>query len=165
VPLLSVSAREIDLIAPFELTNATTTMQVVYNGVKSNPVQVAVTGTVLQILGVFNEDFTQNSASNPAQAGSQMMLYLAGAGQTNPPSQDGQINAAPLATLATPIHLRWVGSDFNNPTILPVTFAAAAPGLAAGIFQVNFIAPEQSLMSVNLFMGNDSTHFDVFIQQ
>jgi hypothetical protein len=37
--------------------------------------------------------------------------------------------------------------------------------LAAGIFQVNFTAPEHSLMSVSLFMGNDSTRFDVFIQQ
>jgi uncharacterized protein (TIGR03437 family) len=165
VPLLSVSAQEIDLIAPFELTKSITTMQVVYNGVKSNPVQVAVIATVLQILGVFNQDFSPNSASNPAQAGSQMMLYLAGAGQTNPPSQDGQVNAAPLAALATPIQLRWVGTDFNNPTVLPVTFAAAAPGLAAGIFQVNFAAPEQSLMRVSLFMGTDSTHFDVFVQQ
>ena len=164
VPLLSVSAQEIDLIAPFELTNSTTTIQVAYNGIKSNPVQVAVTGTVLQILGVFNEDFSPNSASNPAQAGSQMMLYLAGAGQTNPPSQDGQINAAPLAALATPVLIEWVGSDFNNPTKPPITFSAAAPGLAAGIFQVNFIAPEQSLMGVRLFMGNDSTQFDVFVQ-
>jgi uncharacterized protein (TIGR03437 family) len=164
VPLLSVSAQEIDLVAPFELINSTTTMQVVYNGVKSNPVQVASTGTVLQILGVFNEDFSPNSASNPAQPGSQMMLYLAGAGQTNPPSQDGQVNAAPLAALATPIQLRWVGTDFNNPTILPVTFAAAAPGLAAGIFQVNFIAPQESLRGVSLFVGNDSTRFDLFVQ-
>jgi len=163
VPLLSVSAQEIDLIAPFELTKSITTMQVAYNGVKSNPVQVAVTGTVLQILGVFNEDFSPNSASNPAQAGSQMMLYLAGAGQTKPPSQDGQVNASPLAALAAPIQLRWV-IDFNNPTILPITFAGAAPGLAAGIFQVNFAAPAQTLMDVQLVMGNYSTQFDVFVQ-
>jgi uncharacterized protein (TIGR03437 family) len=165
VPLLSVSAQEIDLIAPFELTKSITTMQVVYNGVKSNQVQVAVTGTVLQILGVFNQDFSPNSASNPAQPGSQMMLYLAGAGQTSPPSQDGQVNAAPLTALATPIQLRWVGTDFNNPTILPVAFAASAPGLAAGIFQVNFVAPGQSLMGVRVFKGNDNSYFDVFIQQ
>jgi uncharacterized protein (TIGR03437 family) len=163
VPLLSVSAQEIDLIAPFELTKSITTMQVAYNGVKSNPVQVAVTGTVLQILGVFNEDFSPNSASNPAQAGSQMMLYLAGAGQTKPPSQDGQVNASPLAALAAPIQLRWV-IDFNNPTIPPITFAGAAPGLAAGIFQVNFAAPAQTLMDVQLVMGNYSTQFDVFVQ-
>src|ERR1700693_2416475 len=51
VPLLSVSAQEIDLVAPFELaTKSATTVQVVlYKGVQSNPVQVAVIGTALQI--------------------------------------------------------------------------------------------------------------------
>ena len=85
-------------------------------------------------------------------------------GASNPPSQDGQINAAPLAALAAPIQLRWAGGDFNNPTILPITFATSAPSLAAGIFQVNFIAPEESLMGVQLLMENYSTQFDVLVQ-
>jgi uncharacterized protein (TIGR03437 family) len=164
MPLLSVSAQEIDLVAPFELaTKSTTTVQVIYNGVKSNPVQVAVTGTALQILAVLNEDYSPNSAANPAPAGSVMTLYIAGAGQTNPPSQDGQVNAAPLAAPAMPIQLQWLTSDPNNPTILPVTFAGAAPGLAAGIFQVNFVSPQQSLMNVNLLMGNASVPFNVWV--
>jgi uncharacterized protein (TIGR03437 family) len=161
-PLLSVSAQEIDLVAPFELaTKSTTTVQVAYNGVKSNPVQVAVTGTVLQILGIFNEDFSPNSASNPAKAGSVMSLYLAGAGQTNPPSQNGQINAVPLAAPGMPIRIQSFG---NNSTMLPVTFAGAALGLAAGIFQVNFVAPRQSSMNVGLSMGNTGTQFSVWVQ-
>ena len=165
VPLLSVSAQEIDLVAPFELaTKAATTIQVQYNGVQSNPVRVAVTGTVLQILGVFNEDFSPNSESHPAQAGSVMSLYLAGAGQTNPPSQDGQINAAPLAAPGMPIQLRWFANDPNNAMALPVTFAGAASNLAAGILQVNFVAPRQSLMNVRLIMGNASTQFNVWVE-
>lgn len=162
VPLLSVSAQEIDLVAPFELAaKSATTVQVVYNGVQSNPVQVAVTATALQILGVFDDDFSLNSASNPAKAGSIISLYLAGAGQTNPPSQDGQLNAAPLAAPSMPIQLEW-----DNPTtLLPITFAGAAPGLAAGILQVNFVAPAQSLMSVSLLLGNASAAFNVFVQQ
>ena len=162
VPLLSVSDREVDLVAPFELaTKSATTIQVQYNGAKSNPVQVAVIGAALQILGVFNADFSPNSASNPAPAGSVMSLYLAGAGQTNPPSQDGQVNAAPLAAPGMPIQLR---SFDNNPTILPVTFAGTALGLAAGIFQVNFVAPQQSLANVGLIMGNTSTLFNVTVK-
>jgi uncharacterized protein (TIGR03437 family) len=161
VPLLSVSAQEIDLLAPFELaTKPATTIQVQYNGVQSNPVQVAATGAVLQVLGVFNEDFSPNSASNPAQAGSITILYLSGAGQTNPPSRDGQVNAAPLAAPAMPIQIE---SFDNNTTILPVVFAGAAPGAAAGIFQVNFVAPQQSSMNVDLTMGNASTQFNVWI--
>ena len=107
-PLLWVSGQEIDLVAPFDLAGkSAATIQVQYNGAKSNPVQVAVTGTVLQVLGVYNADFTVNSASNPAKAGSVMSLYLAGAGQSNPPSRDGQINAS---TAGSPSHAdpnRW----------------------------------------------------------
>jgi uncharacterized protein (TIGR03437 family) len=91
-----------------------------------------------------------------------MSLYLAGAGQSNPPSQDGQVNAAPLAALGMSIQLEWFA---NTPTILPVTFVGAAWGLAAGIFQVNFVAPQQSVMNVDLSTGNTGTQFSVWVQQ
>jgi uncharacterized protein (TIGR03437 family) len=165
VPLLWVSAQEIDLVAPFELAaKSATTIQVRYDGVESNAVQVAVTPVNLQILGVFNGDYSPNSASNPAQAGSTMILYLAGAGQTNPPSQDGQIDAAPLAGPGAPILIQPYPTDPNNPTVLPVSFAGAAPGMAAGILQVNFAAPQQSLTYVILSMGNAETYFSVWIR-
>lgn len=147
VPLLSVSAQEIDLVAPFELAGkSTTTIQVDYNGVQSNAVQIPVTPQVLQILGVYNEDFSLNTASNPAKPGSAMSLYFAGIGQTNPPSRDGQINTTPLAAPSMPVQL---------PGGLTITFTGAAPGLAAGIFQVNFVAPPD---------GFTSTSFSVFVQ-
>ncbi len=159
VPLLSVSDREIDLVTPFALNNkSVTTMQVQYNGVPSNPVQVAVNGADVQILGVFNEDFSVNSASNPAQAGSIMSLYVAGAGQIIPPGQDGQVNRPPLPVAAIPVRIEWVGDNLN-PTVLPVTFIGAAPGLAAGILQVNFVAPQQSLMTLNLILGDTNVEY------
>ena len=166
-PLLWVSAQEIDLVTPFELaTKSTTTVQVQYNGNQSNAVEVAVNAADLQILGVFNEDFSVNSASNPAQAGSVMTLYVAGAGPTNPPSQDGQINAAPLAGPATPIQVEWLVDNPSGVTTLPITYAGAAPGLAAGIFQVNFIAPQQSLAAVNVLQGTSfGVLISVFVRQ
>jgi uncharacterized protein (TIGR03437 family) len=165
VPLLSVSAQEIDLVAPFELaTKSVTTVQVNYSGILSNPVQVAVVPTSVQILGVYNSDFTRNSASNPAKAGSHMILYLAGTGQTSPPSQDGQINASPLPSLPLAVE---IDDPENTPPMLTVNFAGAAPGLAAGIFQINFVAPQQSTadMSVILGSGATSTQFSVSIHQ
>jgi uncharacterized protein (TIGR03437 family) len=156
VPLLSVSAQEIDLVAPFELADkSATTMQVQYKGTLSNPVQVLVTSTVLQILGVFNEDFSPNSTSNPAKAGSPMSLYVAGIGQTNPPSRDGQVNATPPEAASMSIQL---------PADLSITFFGSAPGLAAGIFQVNFVAPPQSLINVNAGTGNNTAPFSVIVQ-
>jgi len=165
VPLLSVSAQEIDLVAPFELaTKSTTTVEVQYNGVESNAVQVGVIPASVQILGVYNGDFTPNSASNPAEAGSIMILYFAGAGQTSPASQDGQVNAAPFASFPTQVQ---INAPDNNPPYLPVSYAGAAPGLAAGIFQVNFVAPQQSSAYLSLILGNGntSTQFSVSIKQ
>ena len=58
-PLLSVNAAEIDCIAPFEISNQTTvSIQVEYNGTQSNVVLAQVLPTFIQILGVFNSDFT-----------------------------------------------------------------------------------------------------------
>ena len=165
VPLLSVSAQEIDLVAPFELASkSATTVQVVNNSVQSNAVQVAVTGALPQILGVFNEDFTPNASSNPAKAGSIMNIYVAGVGQTNPPSQDGQVNAAPLAAPNTPFQLDWNLNNGPNGQSLQITFDGAAPEEAAGIFQVNFVAPQQSLMNVVLVSGNSSAQFNIWVQ-
>jgi uncharacterized protein (TIGR03437 family) len=174
-PLLSVSAGEIDLVAPFALDGKpATTIQVQSNGGKSNAVRVGIAGTTrfagvqsgipLQVLGVLNDDFTVNSASNPARAGSVMTLYVSGIGQTVPPSQDGQINAAPLAALPAPVQIQLANTDLNHPNTLDVTFAGAAPGLAAGIFQINFVAPQQSMMSLNLVMGQAIAQFNVSVQ-
>ena len=126
---------------------------------------MAVTGAVLQILGVFNEDFSFNSPTNPAQPGSVMILYVSGAGQTNPPSRDGQVNAAPLAAPGTPFQIKWFSNDFKTTVIPPIAFAGAAPGLAAGILQINFVAPQQSLMEAYLYMGNISARFNISVNQ
>ncbi len=160
-PLLAVSAQEIDLVAPFEIgAESSTTVQVIYNGAKSNAVQVAVSGYPLQVLGIFNDDFSPNSAANPAQPGSTMSLYLSGAGQTNPPSQDGQVNTVPPTAMPVPITLGWNGSEFVT---LQVTFAGTAPGLAAGIFQINFVAPQQSLMNAYVQLPIASARLSVFV--
>jgi uncharacterized protein (TIGR03437 family) len=160
-PLLSVSAQQIEVMAPFELAGkSTTTIQVQYNGVSSNPVQVAVNAADLQILAIFNDDFSANSASNPAKPGSAMILYVAGVGNTSPASQDGQINAAPFAAPPMPVNLQWTG---GTSPIFPIAFAGAAPGLAAGIFQINFTAP-QSLMQIQLVMGMAFANFNVYVQ-
>ncbi len=175
VPLLSVSAGEIDLVAPFELAGKTaTTIQVRFDGVASNPVRVGVAGPVnfvgvvsgipLQVLGVFNADFTANSASNPAPAGSVMTLYVSGAGQTVPPSVNGQVNAFPLPAAPGPVQIQFNGLNPDNSSALAVTFAGAAPGQAAGIFQINFVAPQSSLMTLSLFVGQAGARFDAFVR-
>jgi uncharacterized protein (TIGR03437 family) len=167
-PLLSVSAGEIDCVVPFEAVGAsTTTITVQYNNAQSNPVTMAVIGSDIEILGVFNEDFSVNSASNPAAAGSIMSAYIAGVGQTVPPSLDGQVNQAPLGAFGTPIRASYFipYAPTNTLPILPVTYVGAAAGAIAGVLQVNFFAPPQN-SSVSLLPGSGtfSGSFNVSVQ-
>ena len=170
VPLLAVSEQQIELMTPFELTGKlTTTIQVQYNGVKSNAVQVPVAAIEVQILGVFNDDFTPNSAANPAAAGSEMCLYAGGVGNANPPSQDGHVNGPPFEPLALPVQVLWFGASGGAET-LPLFFAGSAPGTVAGIFQVNFAAPSASegaelaqVLGPNTFSAEGN--FQIYVKQ
>ena len=156
-PILFAGAQEIDVVAPFELAGKTSTsVQVQFRAQSSNPVQIAVAGTEPQILGVYNADFSPNSASNPAKAGSIMTLYVAGVGPSNPRSQDGLINAAPLASPTVSFQ---IADLFSAGPALAMTFAGAAPGLAAGIFQVNLVAPQQTLMDAQFLVSSGNQQF------
>lgn len=158
-PLLSVSSSEILCVAPFALSGRhSTSVQVQYNGAQSNALLAHVIPAALEVLGVFNEDFTPNSASNPAAAGSNMTIYLSGAGNSNPPAQDGQVNSLPPAAPATPVTLRFIDDTYT------VTFVGAAPGLVAGILQVNFIAPQANASNVNVNASGGLTYFPLYVK-
>jgi uncharacterized protein (TIGR03437 family) len=79
-----------------------------------------------------------------------MTLYLTGAGQTVPASTDGEIYGGPLPLSTGTVTI----NDSGTP--LPVTYAAAAYGLAAGILQVNFQAPAQTPEGVLAITANGS---------
>ncbi len=133
-PLLSVGASTIECFAPFEITR-TTNVTVVSNSQKSNTVRLGVTATAPQILSVTNQDGTLNSASNPAHVGSTIVIYSSGLGETSPLSVDGLVNSAPL-----PVPLAAVTVYLPGIEVQP-QFLGAAPGMIAGIVQVNVLLP------------------------
>jgi uncharacterized protein (TIGR03437 family) len=63
-------------------------------------------------------------------------LFGTGEGQTDPPGQDGKITGSVLARPRLPVSVR-----FGNTTVTP-DYAGAAPGLVAGVLQVNVRVPE-----------------------
>lgn len=84
-----------------------------------------------------NEDGTVNSPRNPAKAGSRVALFGTGGGATIPPSVAGEV---------TPLEIR-VLENVQTVTIadgppLTVEFAGAAPGLVAGVTQINVKLPD-----------------------
>jgi uncharacterized protein (TIGR03437 family) len=130
-PLFSVQDKSILVITPFALTGPNTNVQVEMNGVAMPGVSAGIVNTAPSLLAVVNPDGTLNSKSNPAHQGQILILYVSGFGNTNPSVPDGSIYQRPL-----PVPLL---SLTAGPTTL--LYAGPAPGLAAGIWQVNVMAP------------------------
>lgn len=89
-----------------------------------------------------NQDGTINSPENPARLGSVVAIYATGLGRTSPPMVDGEIRLSDLPVVAFPVEVR-----ASNGRRLEVLYAGQAPGLVAGVMQINFRvqAPEIQL--------------------
>ena len=148
-PLIYVSTAAINAIAPYELTSQIgqpVRVQVIYNGVASNLFPVQVNATAPGILNyddgggqavIGNQDYSANSASNPAAIGSVITIYATGEGQTTPPGVDGlpanNFNNLPHPT--APVTVTIGGLPAN------VKYSGGAPTAVAGLFQVNVTVP------------------------
>jgi uncharacterized protein (TIGR03437 family) len=136
---------QINVVAPFGLDAKTSTrVQVWYQGIPSAiiPLQVSPAspgiftqnGSGQGAGAILNADGTLNTPSQPAPAGSAVSLYATGGGETQPALADGQqdIYAWPLVAGVQVL---------LNGSSLPVLYAGSAPGLVAGVIQVNFQIP------------------------
>ena len=63
------------------------------------------------------------------------MLFATGSGQTDPPGGDGQTTGGVLPKPVQPISVE-IGSVRAR-----VLYAGAAPGMVAGVLQVNYVVP------------------------
>lgn len=149
-PLTYVSATQINAIVPYELHGKTATqLQVSYNGVPSTPVSLGVATSAPGIFlgpppnasaqaAALNQDFSVNSFTHGAAAGLTIILYGTGEGQTSPAGVTGSITGTtlPLPLPLLPVTVRIGGL----PAV--VEYAGEAPGLAAGLIQVNAQIPD-----------------------
>jgi uncharacterized protein (TIGR03437 family) len=135
-----------EIVAPAQIT-------VSANGQTSNAALTGIVPSAPEILSILNQDGSVNSADHPAKAGSVITLYVSGLGQTNPQGDDGLVNASPLPVPLVPVTVSFPVTPF---TVTP-QFVGAAPGLAAGITQVNVqvptATPATATISVNAVNG------------
>jgi len=146
-PVLYASATQVNVIAPFEMnTNSAAQVVVNYQGQIS---QTRTAATSAAAPGVFTlngsgsgavlavnlADSSVNDANHPALAGSSVLLYLTGAGQTNPPGTNGHVAAVPLPQPTFP-----VTATIGGKAVTP-SYAGAAPGIVEGVLQINLQIP------------------------
>jgi uncharacterized protein (TIGR03437 family) len=144
-PLLFASSSQINAVVPFAVTGPNTQIQVVYQGQPTASTTVAVQPAspalfALDATGggpgaILNQNLSVNSDTNPASPGSVVVLYATGGGVTMPASVDGLLTSQPYPMPVLPV------SVTIDSLPAKVLYAGAAPGLVAGVLQINVVVP------------------------
>src|SRR5690606_10255216 len=85
---------------------------------------------------ILHADYSVNTPEHPAGRGDTVLLYVTGEGQTDPAGVDGQLATAGLPKPKEPVSVTIGGA----PAI--VDYAGAAPGMVAGVMQINARIPD-----------------------
>lgn len=144
-PLVYVSERQTSAIVPYAVAGkASTQIQVEYQGRQSPPVTLPVAASAPALFSlnagrgggaILNQDSTVNTAANPAEKGSIVVLYGTGEGQTDPAGVDGKLASGTFPKPVLPVSVTIGGQAAD------ILYYGAAPGLVAGVMQVNARIP------------------------
>jgi uncharacterized protein (TIGR03437 family) len=146
IPLLYVSANQINAVFPMGITASSAATVRVTNGtaVSANyPVRIIGSAPHANPT-VINQDGTINSNSNPAPGGSIVTFYVTGFQSSFAPLADGQVatvanNDACALESGCTINAQTINFFHLGMLSIPTTvlYAGAAPGMVAGVTQFN----------------------------
>jgi len=145
IPILFVSGSQINAVAPFGIDPSKPinlslrafgyeSDLLVAPAVAAAPALFTISGSGTGQAATLNQDSTVNSAANPARAGSVVTVFGTGFGNTQPASVDG-LTSSDSSALTLSVHVSVAGKEAL------VTYAGSAPGLIAGVAQINFQIP------------------------
>jgi uncharacterized protein (TIGR03437 family) len=145
-PIIYTSARQVSAVVPYSVAGQnSTTIRLEYQGDPSNTVTLPVSPSVPGIFtlyssgsgqgAILNQDYSVNGPANPAAKGTIVMLYVTGAGQTDPQGQDGKVIYEDPPRVAVPVSVKIGGVDAE------LRYAGAAPGMVSGVVQINVRVP------------------------
>ena len=146
-PILYASANQVSAIVPFGVTGSYVQMYVAYQNQTSAPITVSLapaapafftvnySGTG-QAVAVNISDNSLNGTAHPAAAGSYVILYATGLGQTNPPGVNGSQVVGPPLPLPLIQPTATIG---GKPAV--VQYAGGGVGLLSGVSQIDLLVP------------------------
>ena len=135
-PILYTSARQVNLVVPYEVSGRNTVQLVVeYQGVKSAAYTMQASATAPGIFtvtqngrgqgAILNQDNSYNSSAAPAAVGSIVQVFATGEGVTRPDAQTGSVTSGTFLPVA-PVSAAVGGIPAE------ITFAGAAPRICGG---------------------------------
>jgi uncharacterized protein (TIGR03437 family) len=170
-PMIYAASERVSAVVPYEMASvASPLVWIEYAGQTSNEFELTSTTTAPALFtqtwsgsgpgAILKQDNSLNGPGNAAAKGSIVQVYMTGEGQTNPPGVTGAITRATLPPpQMTPAPILPIKVTIAG---LPALYAYAgeAPGLVAGIMQLNVqipaIAPSGDLQILVSIGGNTS---------
>jgi uncharacterized protein (TIGR03437 family) len=145
-PPLYTSSGQVNAVVPYEAgTSGIAKVKVDVAQVSSGEWGIPLTSAAPAIFtinasgagagAVLNQDYSVNSAANPAARGSVIQIFGTGQGITSPPSLTGAISTGAGNAAVLPVKVTIGGIDAI------VQYQGAAPGLISGALQVNALVP------------------------
>jgi uncharacterized protein (TIGR03437 family) len=145
-PMIYAWAAQTAAIVPYGIAGATAQVTVTYQGQTSAPFSVSIASSAPGIFtldssghgpaAAVNQDgITVNTAAAPTKIGDIISLYATGEGQTTPAGVDGKAASVPYPHPNLPVTVTVGGQN------APVKYAGGAPGMVAGLMQVNVQIP------------------------
>jgi uncharacterized protein (TIGR03118 family) len=141
-PILYTHADQTNIVVPWGVTGTTASIVVTAGSTTVQTLQVPLAATAPGLFPfsggalAFNQDGTLNSATNAAAAGTVVVLYATGLGQTDPAGVDGtRYGSLVLAETVAP-----VTATVGGKTAV-VVYAGSAPGQLSGVMQVEVVVP------------------------
>jgi uncharacterized protein (TIGR03437 family) len=145
-PMLYAKAGQASVIVPYGVAGQRSVSLVLeYQGVRSPAIQVQAAPVAPAVFtldfsgrgqgAILNQNYSVNGADNPAARDSVVMIFATGEGETDPPGVDGKPASSPAPRPRLPVAVRIGNLD------APVLYAGGAPGLVAGLLQINARVP------------------------
>jgi uncharacterized protein (TIGR03437 family) len=142
-PMIYASSTQISAVVPYEMASvANPSVWINFAGQTSNPYQLSVAAAAPGLFAqnasgsgpgaVLNQDNSLNGPGHGAANGSVVQVFLTGEGLTTPQAATGAI------TTAAPVQPVGV---FINGQQVPWAYAGEAPGMVAGVMQLNVQIP------------------------
>ena len=154
-PMIYASSEQVSAVVPYEIAPIPNpSVWIRYVGQTSNAYQLNSAPTVPGLFtqnssgsgpgAILNQDNSLNGLGNPAAKGSIVQVYLTGEGQTIPQGVTGAITTVTLPPpQVTPAPVLPIGVTINGQPALYV-YAGEAPGLVAGVMQLNVQIPSNA---------------------
>jgi uncharacterized protein (TIGR03437 family) len=145
-PITFTSATQVSAIVPYSMPiGGTADIAVTYQEQTLTAAAVPVTAAAPAIFtlnstgsgqaAAINQNNTINGTATPAASGSVITFYVTGEGLTNPTGVDGKTATDPLPKPILGAFVTLAGQT------VPITYIGGAPGLVAGVMQVNVRIP------------------------